>query len=156
MSPFVQGTFGKQRRTLEIEPDDVDFPAFGPIGTFSDPLLGGKAGLQIEPHRHLMLAPAVGVAFNLDEGHRTSLFVDFEVNYVFDYGAYLGSGFGIWDFTHSENVTPAVLVQFGFPFTRVRPDRSIYFSLESRFFLDEIDEIGNNYQFWAGLRYVFR
>jgi hypothetical protein len=30
------------------------------------------------------------------------------------------------------------------------------FTVEGRLFFDEFDNIDNNYQFWAGLRYVFR
>ena len=32
----------------------------------------------------------------------------------------------------------------------------LLFVIEGRLFFDELDNIDNNYQFWGGLRYVFR
>jgi hypothetical protein len=142
------GAFGKQRRTLE---EDLV------IGSFCDPLLGVKGGVQFQISPHFMIAPAAGIALNLDEGGRTSLFAEAEFNYTFDNGGYVGPGIGIWDFNHGDNVTPYLLIGFGVPLTRYDDNRArLLFVGESRLFFDEFDEIDNNYQFWAGIRYVFR
>lgn len=149
MDPFIMGAFGKQRRTLEDD-DEV-------LGSFCDPLAGFKAGVQIQAAPHFMIAPAAGVAINLDEGSRTSLFGDLELNYTFDNGGYVGTGFGLWDFNHNDNLTANLMLQFGAPLTRDADGRAkLLFAFESRLFFDHFDEPSSNYQFWAGLRYVFR
>lgn len=147
--PFVMGAFGKQRRT--IEEDDVV------LGSFCDPILGFKGGVQFHLSPRFMLAPAAGVAFNFDESDRTAVFADLELNYTFDNGGYVGSGIGIWDLFDGDNITPNLLIHFGVPVTRYADDAArLLFIAESRLFFDEFDNIDNNYQFWAGVRYVFR
>jgi hypothetical protein len=147
--PFILGAFGKERRTLE-EDGSV-------IGTFCDPMIGIKGGVQYQLSPHFMLAPAVGIGINLDEGDRTVLFAELEANYTFANGGYLGTGIGVWDFGHSDNVTPHLLVHLGVPVVRYADERArLLFAVESRLFFDNFDDIENNYQFWAGLRYVFR
>jgi hypothetical protein len=149
IDPFIMGAFGKQRRTLE---DDGEV-----LGSFCDPLAGFKAGVQIQAAPHFMIAPAAGVAINLDEGSRTSLFGDLELNYTFDNGGYVGTGVGVWDFNHGDNVTADLLLHFGAPLTHDADGRAkLLFAFESRLFFDHFDEPSSNYQFWAGLRYVFR
>ncbi len=149
IDPFILGAFSKQRRTLEDD-DEV-------LGSFCDPLAGFKAGVQIQAAPHFMIAPAAGVAINLDEGSRTSLFGDLELNYTFDNGGYVGTGVGVWDFNHGDNVTANLLLHFGAPITHDADGRAkLLFAFESRLFFDHFDEPSSNYQFWAGLRYVFR
>ena len=147
--PFVMGAFGKQRRT--IEEDDIV------LGSFCDPILGFKGGVQFHLSPRFMLAPAAGVAFNFDESDRTAVFADLELNYTFDNGGYVGSGIGIWDLFDGDNITPNLLIHFGVPVSRYADDAArLLFIAESRLFFDEFDNIDNNYQFWAGVRYVFR
>jgi hypothetical protein len=159
--PFVMGAFGKQRRTLQLSDDEVGavqpLPGAAAVGSFCDPLLGFKAGVQFQLSPRFMLAPAVGVAFNLDEGDRTSLFADLELNYTFDNGGYLGTGIGVWDFADGDNATANLLVHFGVPIARYTDNLpKALFVAESRLFFDEFDNVDDNYQFWAGVRFVFR
>jgi hypothetical protein len=149
VDPFIMGAFGKQRRTIQ-EGDVV-------IGSFCDPLFGVKGGVQFQVTPKFMLAPAVGVAFNFDESDRTAVFADFETNYTFDNGGYIGTGIGLWDIFDGDNITPNLLVHFGVPLSKYADNRArLLFVAESRLFFDEFSDIDNNYQFWAGVRYVFR
>ena len=156
LNPFVMGAFGKQRRTLELDVDndndagdDLEF-----IDSYCDALLGLKGGVEFLLTPNVVLAPAVGVAFNLEESDRTSFFADLELNRVFNNGGYFGTGVGLWDFNHGDNVTFNLLLHGGFPLTRYPEDgrHRLLFVVEGRIFFDELDEIDNNYQFWGGLR----
>jgi hypothetical protein len=148
--PFILGAFGKQRRMLEDSSGSV-------LGSFCDPLFGIKGGVQFQVKPHLMLAPAVGVAINMDEGGRSSLFADFEVNRTFDNGGYVGTGLGVWDFNHGDNVTPNLLIHVGVPMAHYADNKSkVLFAVETRLFFDHFTDTSNNYQFWAGVRYIFR
>jgi hypothetical protein len=146
------GAFGKQRRTADI--DDA-LAAAGVEQSFCDPLIGVKGGLQFQVNPNMMFAPAVGVAFNLDDSERTSVFADAELNYTFDNGGYIGTGLGVWDMF--DDATLNLLLHAGAPVARYPDGRArLLFVIESRLFFDELDNIDNNYQFWGGLRYVFR
>ncbi len=106
---------------------------------------------------NVVIAPSVGVGVNFDDGDRTSFFGEVEVNRIFKGGAYLGTGLGLYDFTHGDNITPSVLLHAGLPLTKYADERSrLLFVVEGRLFLDQIDSIDNNYQFWGGFRYIFR
>ena len=104
--------------------------------------------------QHWTFAPAVGFAFNLDEGDRTSLFGDAEINYIFARGAYLGTGVTLWDFTHSRHLH--VRPGSGQPVCRcgvtTRAYRQLLLSLEWRQMFDRMSDPDVNYQFWGGLQ----
>lgn len=159
LAPFILGAFGKQRRTLQ-EDDAVVNPLTAEttagVGNFCDPLLGVKGGVQFMVRPHFMIAPAVGVAFNLDEGGRTSLFAEVEFNRVFDNGGLVGAGIGIYDFNHSDNITPHLLLHAAVPIAKTARGNPMLFAFEARLPFDEFSDISNNYQFWAGLRYAFK
>jgi hypothetical protein len=155
--PFVLGAFGKQRRTLnvslEVNPLDNGLTT---TGTFCDPLLGIKGGVEFLVTPRFVIAPAIGVAINLDESDRTSYFTEGEFNYLFEGGGFVGAGIGLWDFTaDNDNSTGSLLVHFGVPIAATARTRYL-FAFESRLFFDEMDDIENNYQVWAGVRIVFR
>ena len=97
------------------------------------------------------------MAFNFDESDRTAVFADLELNYTFDNGGYVGSGVGIWDLFDGDNIAPtccSTSAHRSAVCRRYRP--AAVRCRESRLFFDEFDNIDNNYQFWAGVRYVFR
>jgi hypothetical protein len=142
MSPFVAGYFGKERRVRE------EF-----AGGRCAPLFGIKGGVLFKPGEHFAWGPAVGVAINTRDGGNSSLFAEVEANYVADSGSYVGSGMGIWDFTHSDTVAPTALVNFGIPIGPKHDTGRLYFTGEARLFLDALDDIDNNYTFWGGIRY---
>jgi hypothetical protein len=154
MGPFVAGYFGKQRRQYDEDDPAGIGNAFLP--GFCDPLVGAKVGLEKAlGSSGWVFAPSVGVAYNTDESDRTSLFVDGEFNYHFANGVYLGTGVGLWDLTHSHFITPTGLVNFGIPLWK-GTGRRLYFATEGRVFFDRVKDIDSNYQFWGGLRFVFR
>jgi hypothetical protein len=142
ISPFVAGYFGKERRVRD------EF-----LGGRCAPLFGVKGGVLWQLGEHFALGPAIGVAANLRDGDNTSLFAEVEANYVADNKAYIGTGLGIWDFTDSDTVAPTALINFGVPIWASSDEGRLYLTGEARLFLDEIDEIDNNYMFWGGLRY---
>lgn len=119
-------------------------------------MFGAKGGVEIKVAPKFVIAPAVGVAINLDEGDRTSGFAEVEFNGLIGSG-FLGAGVGIWDFNHGDNATGSLLVHGGVPLTKYSSGQSrLLLVVEGRMFFDNLDEIDNNYQAWAGLRYVFR
>ena len=146
---FIDGTFGKQRRLLEID----GAPS---IAGYCDKLFGLKAGVDVRvgdgPWR---IAPGVGVALNLDESDRTSIFAEVEANRWFDKG-FVGFGVGVWDFNHSDNVAPTLLFHFGREVYRAANENKLLLIGEGRLFMNDLDEIDNAYQFWGGVRYVIR
>ncbi|MEQ1761271.1 MAG: hypothetical protein ABL986_23425, partial [Vicinamibacterales bacterium] len=145
--PFIVGAFGKERRNLEID---------NTIGAFCDPLFGVKGGAEFAVTPKFVVAPAVGVSVNLDEGDRSSLFAEVELNRVIG-GGFVGAGIGVWDITHSDNIAPSLLVHVGAPLTRdSNGNGRLLFVVEGRMFLNDADDVANNYQAWAGVRYRFR
>lgn len=153
--PFIAGMFGKERRTRE---DSNVTPTAGTdFLSYCAPLFGVKGGVQYQVNPRFMLAPAVGVAVNTDEGDQTSLFADLELNYTFPGGGYIGTGVGIWDFNHSDTVTGNLLFHFGVPIARDAANEArLLFVGEGRLFFDEFDDTANNYQAWGGIRYLFK
>ena len=155
--PFIAGVVGKQQRQYDDNgPADIGrltstVPAFG------DPLVGFKGGVALKMTEHLTFAPAIGIAANLDEGARTSLFGDAEIDYVFRRGAYLGTGLTLWDVTHGENVTPGWLGTAGVPIWRNDAAyRQLLLSAEWRQMFDRMSDPDVNYQFWGGLKFLFK
>jgi hypothetical protein len=155
--PFIAGLFGKQQRQYDdTDPADVG-QLVNPVPAFGDPLVGFKGGVNLRLSEHFTFAPAVGVAVNLDESDRTSLFGDAEIQYIFARGAYLGTGVSLWDFTHSDIFTPAWLGTAGFPIWRNDVAyRQLQLSVEWRQMFDRMSDPDVNYQFWGGLRFLFK
>jgi hypothetical protein len=156
--PFVMGGFGKERRVRETEvANPTPLAALIEDNGICAPLIGIKGGVMFDVKPNFVVAPAVGVAFNLDDGGNSSIFAEVELNYVYSGGAYIGTGVGVWDFNHSDNVAPSLLVHFGVPIAKpAEGPPTLYFIGEGRLFMDQFDDIANNYQFWGGIRCVFR
>ena len=83
--------------------------------------------------------------------HENEVLVDVEANKYLHNGSFVGTGLSLWDITHSDTMTPAVLLHFGMPLGD-HPKHQMYFLGEGRLLLDGVDDIRNNYQFWAGVR----
>jgi nucleoid-associated protein YgaU len=153
---FVSGLFGKERRTREVESETS-------AGTMVNeslcaPLLGVKFGPEIKVSPNFKINPGMGLALNFEDGGYTSLFAEAEFNYYStDLKNYFGASVGIWDFTHGDWVTPSIGVQFGSQvWTNAKEDK-MYLVAEGRMFTRTFDAgLENNYQFWAGIRYVIR
>jgi hypothetical protein len=155
--PFIAGFVGKQQRQYD-DNDPADIGRLtNPVPAFGDPLVGFKVGVARKMTQHWTFSPAIGVAANLDEGSRTSLFGDAEINYMFQRGAYLGTGITLWDFTHGENFTPGWLGTAGVPVWRNDAAyRQLLLSAEWRQMFDRMSDPDVNYQFWGGLKFLFK
>jgi len=153
---FVSGLFGKERKTREV---DSTAASGGTINeSLCAPLLGVKFGPEIKMSENFKINPAAGVAINFEKGSYSSLFAEAEFNY-YSTGMknYFGASVGIWDLTHGGSVTPSLGVQFGSQvWTNAKFDK-LYIVAEGRLFTRSFDAgLANNYQFWAGMRYVIR
>ena len=131
------------------------------VSAFGDKLFGIKGGVQINVAGYMetgfMFTPALGVAINLEEGDRTSLFGDLEVGYTFASGVSLGTGLTLWDFTHGDQFTFGWLGTAAFPVWKNETKRhKLDVSVEWRQFFDRMSDPDVNYQFWGGLRYMFK
>ena len=161
--PFLAGFVGKQQRQY----DDTDPAGLGrlpvpsvplvDVPAFFDTLVGVKGGVALKLAEHVSFAPASGVAVNVDQADRTSLFVDAEIDFVFGPGAYVGTGLTFWDLTHSDSVTPGWLGTFGVSlWTSDERLNQALFSVEYRQLFDRMSDPDVNYQFCGGLKYLFR
>lgn len=159
--PFIAGYFGKQQRQYDnLDPAGLGFVrSDNTVPRFGDQLFGLKGGVQFG-NQGLYFAPAIGWAFNLDESDRSSAFADAEVGYRFvrGRGMQLGTGVSLWDFNHSnaDSVTLAWLGTAHFPITGAANQKQLQFSVEWRQFFDRMSDPDVNYQFWGGLRFLFR
>ena len=119
------------------------------------PLFGVKFGAAKRFANDVELAGAVGVALSLvsddDKVREHQLFADVELNKYLGRG-FIGTGISAWDITHSDTITPAVLLQFGVPLTT---SNRVYFIGQGRMFLDNADDVQNNYLLWGGVRVHF-
>ena len=157
--PVLAGFFGKQQRQY----DDTDPAGLGrlprevPRLLDVDSLLVVKWGVVVKLAEHVVFAPAVGAAVNIDEPERTSLFADAEIDVLFGPGAYVGTGVTVRDLTHSDSVTAGVLLTAGVPVWKsaARMDQ-LLFGVEYRYLYAPLSDPDVNYQFWGGLKYVYR
>lgn len=152
IAPFV----GKERRFREGEAVGAGAAAAAAAAsTLCSPLVGAKIGPDIRMTPNVRFAPAVGVAFNTRDGGNSSLFADAEIRRELTKG-FVGAGVGVWDFNHSDWITPNVLVDFGVLLKEYSNTNKLYFTGEGRLFPGRDDGLANNYQFWGGVRYIFR
>jgi hypothetical protein len=77
--------------------------------------------------------------------------LDVEANKYLDNGVFVGTGLSLWDITHSDTFTPAWLLHVGVP-VGGGPNHRVHLLVEGRMFLDNGDNVRNNYQAWAGVR----
>jgi nucleoid-associated protein YgaU len=122
------------------------------------PLLGVKFGPEIKVKENFKINPAVGVAINFEKGSYSSLFAEAEFNY-YSTGMknYFGASAGLWDITHGNSVTPSFGVQLGSQVWTNPKEDKLYIVAEGRIYARMFGEgLSNNYQFWAGMRYVIR
>jgi hypothetical protein len=64
----------------------------------------------------------------------------------------------LWDFNHAsaDSVTAAWLGTAHFPIVGAANQNQLQFSVEWRQFFDRMSDPDVNYQFWGGLRFLFR
>ena len=156
---FFAGLFGKERRTRELEAVATPVAAAGTVDeSLCAPLFGIKGGVEMKMGPTFKISPAVGVAFNFEEGSYSSGFAEAEFSYYTpNLKNFFGANVGIWDFTHGDYVTPSIGVQFGTQLWEGPTLNRLYFVGEGRIFTRMFGAgLENNYQFWGGLRYVIR
>ena len=157
MAFFVAGYFGKERRVREGEASTAALPLFEGLCA---PMFGLKAGVpfRVNKARTFEVAPAMGVAINTKKSGYSSLFAELELNGRFnDKKTYIGTGFGVWDITHSDTVTPTLLLNFGHQIWQGSATQRVFFTVEGRSFLKtESGGLSSNYMGWLGVRYVWR
>ena len=119
------------------------------------PILGVKVGVAKRFQSDWELAGAVGVAFSLvnddNKVREHEVMVDVEANKYMSNNVFVGTGLSLWDLTHSDTFTPAWMLHLGVPLGH-HPAHPIYFMVEGRFFMKQMDDVMNNYQFWGGVR----
>jgi hypothetical protein len=153
---FFEGMFGKERKTREL---DAVAPATGTVNSsLCAPQAGFKAGVEMKMSPNFKLVPGFGAAMNFEDFSYSSIFGEVEANY---YSAnlknYFGASVGVWDLFHGNSITPSFGVQFGSQIWENAKLDKMYFVAEGRIFTRMFGEgLGNNYQFWGGVRYVIR
>ena len=156
--PFIGAYFGKQQRQYDaVDPADLGIDS-NPVNRYGDAQVGAKVGVAMRlKQSKWSFNPAVGFAFNLEEGSRSAGLVDMPLVYNFTQGTHLGSGLSFYDFTHKDIRTFAWLGEAGFPIWKSEPKKhQLDFQLEWRQFFDRGSDPDTNYQFWGGLRYLFK
>jgi hypothetical protein len=152
---FFEGDFGKERRVRQS--GVAGNPPVATYGGYCAPLFGFKFGFDFKINDSWRIAPGAGIAVNTKETGQSSVFAEVELNKWFDRKAFFGFNVGVWDFVDSELTAPTAGIQFG---TRLwsagAGGNELHFVGSGRLFLDQLDDIANNYQFWGGLRYIFR
>ena len=155
MHPFIGGYFGKERRQFDVEQVVGGVTTAAVIGRCA-PLFGIKGGVLWDVGSNWAVGPAAGVAINLRDGENTAVFAELEANYFTANKAYIGTGVGVYDLFDGDDIAPTALLNFGIPIAKGKTSGQLYLSGEGRLFLNELDEIDNNYQVWGGLRYHFK
>jgi hypothetical protein len=155
--PFVMGLFGKQHRQYDAtDPADVGFDT-NPVKAFGDTVFGVRGGISYRMSEHWRFNPSIGFAFNFHEASRSSLLADAELQYAFKRGPYLGTGITLWDFAHKDIGTLGWLGTAGVPVWKNDTKKhQLDFAVEWRQFFDRMSDPDVNYQFWGGLRYLFK
>jgi hypothetical protein len=152
---FYEGDFGKERRVRLAENS-----AGAPVetsGGYCAPLYGFKFGVDLKVSDSWRIAPGGGIAVNTKHCRNSSLFAEVEFNKWSERKGYFGFNVGVWDFSHRHMVAPTAGLQFGVRLWSAGPGgNELHFVGSGRLFLNQLDDIANNYQFWGGVRYIFR
>jgi len=154
---FFSPLFGKERRTREV--DVTRGSTTTKVNeSLCSPLVGLKFGPELKMSENFKINPAAGAVFNFEEASYSTMFAEVEFNY---YTAglknYVGASVGVWDLFHGDALTPTIGVQLGSQVWTNAKDDKLYVVAEGRMFTRTFGEgLSNNYQFWAGVRYVIR
>ena len=158
---FFDALVGKDRRVRPIAGSEniggAKTLANSGLSDFAQcsPLFGLKLGAAKRFTNDWELAGAAGVAFSLvndkNKVREHALLIDVEANKYLKNNVFLGTGLSLWDVTRSDSFEPAWLLHFGLPLGN-HPKHPVHFLGEGRLFFKELDDVQNNYQFWAGVR----
>ena len=160
---FIDVLGGKDRRvrpigdrtTTDGSPVRANAGASGTEFAQCSPLVGIKIGVAKRFESNWELAGAVGFANSLvradDKVRQHEVLIDVEANRYMDAGAFIGTGLSLWDITHRDTFTPAWMAHVGLPLG-AHPTHPVHVLVEGRVFFDHLNDVRNNYQFWAGVR----
>jgi hypothetical protein len=156
---FIDAFGGKERRVRDridsVFINGVSATTIVPSGQCA-PLVGMKVGLDFRlATSQWRLVSALGLTGNTKVARNSTLLAEAEINRWFDDKGFIGSGIGVWDVTHSETLAPTWLVHGGREIARHEALRVLFVG-EGRLFLNKLDDVPNNYQAWAGFRFMFR
>jgi len=149
---FVDALFGKERRVREQEPERAGLAPF--VGGFCAPLLGLKAGPDFKVGPNWRIAPALGFALNTDETSQSSLFAEVAANYWFKQGLHRHRP-GLLGLHPLRHRCARVAHQRG-PRAQQHEQRQAAVCRRRTLLPEQVRRHSNNYQFWGGLRYIFR
>jgi hypothetical protein len=135
---FVAGFAGKERLVRD------EF-----AGGRCAPLIGFKGGIIPEIGENLELELSIGGKINTRDTDNSSVFADVALNGVMDRW-FIGGGVSFWDLTISDTRAVAALVQTG---VNLDQNGRFQFVVEGRAPFNQFDDISNNYQVWAGIRF---
>jgi hypothetical protein len=143
---------GKERRVRPVEDSDRAFAQ-------CSPLVGLKVGVAKRFRNDWEVVGAIGAGVSLvteyQPANQSALFADAEVNKYLAGGSFIGTGFSLWDLTRRDIWTLEWLLHFGLPLSK-SVKYPVFFVGEGRLSLDHLDDIGNNYEVWAGVRVRIR
>lgn len=156
IEPFFTVFAGKERRVRELDPvtgDPVEEDTPGSVfGGRCAPLLGGTLGVAMPfADGGAQVFGQGGVAINLRDGENTSVFADVGIDKLFENGGFIGGGVGVWDFFHGDTVDGSIFAHGG-----ANINDRLQWNIEGRLFMSELDQIENNYAFFAGIRYFWK
>ena len=145
---FMGGYFGKERLTHDQASDHTDIANFTPFSNCA-PEAGFALGVQPKIGDNAEFEAAVGVKFPFNSGGHTTIFGDVAVNRVLSRG-FFGGGVSWWDIG-KDSTGVGLLLQGGFDLDK---NGKWQFVGQTRVpFFNQLDNIDNNYQFWAGFRF---
>ena len=155
---FLAGFLGKERR-VDVEEDLV-------LRGECETIVGVKAGILPRVAENVDLELSVGGKFVIDDDDNDddddlfpgddddddgdddsdhTLFIDAAIQRAFEKG-FIGGGVSFWDLNDEDRRTVALLIQFG-----LGPEK-LQFVFEGRAPFEDMDDLGNNYMFWGGIR----
>jgi hypothetical protein len=141
---FVAGFVGKERLLQEIEGTSL-------VAANCDPIVGFEFGVLPMIADNVAVELSVGGKINTDDSDNSSIYADVAVDGVFSRG-FLGAGVSFWDLTEEDTRSVALLVHGGF---NLDDDGRIQLVIEGRGPFEELDDLGNNYVLWGGIRFRF-
>jgi hypothetical protein len=145
---FVGGYFGKERLTHDDAADHDDIVPFAAFSRCA-PLAGFEIGVQPKIGDNAEFEGAVGVKFPFEDDAHTNVFVDAAVNRLASRG-FFGGGVSAWDLGKDSSGV-GLLLQGGIDLDK---NGKWQFVGQTRVpFFNQFDNIENNYQFWAGIRF---
>jgi len=104
--------------------------------------------------RKFEIAGALGYAFSIDESDYSSLFADVYFNYL-NRPWMVGAGLGYWNLDDSDFDDVNIILHAGYDLPWEINAKPVQFMVEGRAFVDEIDDLGNNYALLGGLKFNF-